>query len=71
MYVVSKCIVNFIDILVTMIASMFIKKAVFNAFGLADGGYVSNGIRPFAAGLACMYLSSSFVEGPEQHAPYF
>jgi TP901 family phage tail tape measure protein len=32
------------------IASMFIKKAVFSAFGLADGGYVSNGIRPFAAG---------------------
>ncbi len=34
------------------IASMFLKKAVYSAFGLpfADGGYVSNGIRPFAAG---------------------
>ena len=32
------------------IASMFLKKAIFGAFGLAEGGYVSNGIRPFAAG---------------------
>tara|TARA_B100000131_G_scaffold16721_1_gene16981 strand:- start:11787 stop:14039 length:2253 start_codon:yes stop_codon:yes gene_type:complete len=34
------------------IASIFLKKAVYSAFGLpfADGGYVSNGIRPFAAG---------------------
>ena len=32
------------------IASMFIKKAVFSAFGLAEGGYVQNGIRPFASG---------------------
>ena len=34
------------------IASMFLKKAIYGAFGLpfADGGYVSNGIRPFAAG---------------------
>jgi len=32
------------------IASMFMKKAVYSLFGLADGGYVSNGIRPFAAG---------------------
>ena len=32
------------------IASIFMKKAVYSLFGLADGGYVSNGIRPFAAG---------------------
>ncbi len=32
------------------IASMFLKKAIFSAFGLAEGGYVSNGIRPFASG---------------------
>ena len=32
------------------LASMFIKKAVYSAFGLAEGGYVQNGIRPFASG---------------------
>ena len=32
------------------IASMFLKKAITTAFGLAEGGYVANGIRPFAAG---------------------
>ena len=32
------------------IASMFLKKAITSAFGLAEGGYVANGIRPFAAG---------------------
>ena len=34
------------------IASMMLKKAIFGAFGLqaAEGAYVSNGIRPFAAG---------------------
>ena len=32
------------------IASMFLKKAFTSAFGLAEGGYVANGIRPFAAG---------------------
>ncbi len=32
------------------LASMFMKKAIYGAFGLAEGGYVSNGIRPFAAG---------------------
>ena len=32
------------------IASLLIQKMVFKAFGLADGGHVANGIRPFAAG---------------------
>ena len=32
------------------IGSMFLKKAITSAFGLAEGGYVANGIRPFAAG---------------------
>ena len=32
------------------IASILIKKSVYSLFGLAEGGYVSNGIRPFAAG---------------------
>ena len=34
------------------IASLMLKKAIFGAFGLkaAEGAYVSNGIRPFAAG---------------------
>ena len=32
------------------IASLMLKKAIFSAFGLAEGGYVSNGIRPFASG---------------------
>tara|TARA_R100000655_G_scaffold480_1_gene1975 strand:+ start:823 stop:2826 length:2004 start_codon:yes stop_codon:yes gene_type:complete len=32
------------------IASLMLKKVIFSAFGLAEGGYVSNGIRPFAAG---------------------
>ena len=34
------------------IGSMMLKKAIFGAFGLqaAEGAYVSNGIRPFAAG---------------------
>jgi TP901 family phage tail tape measure protein len=32
------------------IASMFLKKAITSAFGLAEGGYVANGIRPFASG---------------------
>jgi TP901 family phage tail tape measure protein len=34
------------------IASLMLKKAIFGAFGLpmAEGGYVKNGIRPFASG---------------------
>ena len=32
------------------IASMFLKKAITSAFGLAEGGYVANGIKPFASG---------------------
>ena len=32
------------------IASLLIQKMVFKAFGLADGGHVANGIKPFAAG---------------------
>jgi len=32
------------------IASMFLKKAITSAFGLAEGGYVANGIRKFDQG---------------------
>ena len=32
------------------IASLMMQKLIYKAFGLAEGGYVSNGIRPFAAG---------------------
>ena len=32
------------------IASLLVQKMVFKAFGLADGGHVANGIKPFAAG---------------------
>ena len=32
------------------IGSLLIQKAVFSAFGLAEGGHVANGIKPFASG---------------------